>query len=370
MRFPTLLLLMAAALPAQAPKAQVAFAAGANRSGLAGFAWLCGAYLPSLPAWPSGLDAAESIVVHCDERGITIAPNAVPLPAGAIAVGSIDLPSGVRALCSCASDGGEDWFVPVGATMPPDWEQLVGLLRARELERAHTIDLAAAVGHLLGPSAEGEARSLQIGATLCGEVTWQAWTNSTHLRVRGRSEGGLTIPAALLLAAQANGVPTDGTLALRAFVARDGDRQEAVRQLSATDPEVSHDTLIAMLYGTDELRLTAIDSLVRQRSAEDLPRIVSAASPSMPLAVVAAADAVHAMWADASASDRDRTRAALASSPVALLRGLDPERAQREPVAASRTQIPWRLLFILFLAAATTFPLWLRERARTACFDG
>lgn len=370
MRTTALLCCLAAALPAQAPKGQVAFAAGAATSTLSGISWLCSAYLPSLPQWPQGLGPDQSIAVRIDDTGLHIGANAVELPVGTIAVGSFDLPGGVRAFCSCSTDGAEDWYVPENAVPPPSWGVIVDLLRARDIDRAHTIDLAVVVGHLLGPIADGDGRSLQIGAALCGDVTWQAWRSDGHVRVRGRSDGGLTIPAALLLAAADIG-GTDGPgLPMRAFAARDGDRAEALRQLSRAPLAASRETLLAMLHGNDELRLTAIDSLVRLHAVADLPRIVAAATPSLPLTTTAACDAVAALWADATQADRDRTQMALAQSPVAELRAITPRGTGQPGPDGSVYEVPWRVFGALLLLGFALFPFWLRERARANAIYG
>lgn len=360
-----------AGIGAQSPRVEVAFAADAATSGLPAVAWLAGTVLPMRDEWPRDLAADQSFVVRLSPAGLSIAPNGVPLPAGALAAGSVEYATGRRALCTCRRDGTEDWYVPRDFSPPVAWLKLARLLRALDVERAHTVDLSVAVGHLLGPTAPGDAdrEALQLGATLCGEVTWQSWWNTEHLRVRGRSEGGLLLPAVLLVLARHLGNGAAAPLPIRAFAARHGDREEAVRQMSRGDKSDQRVALLAMLHGDDELRLTAIDSLVRLGSVDDLPRIVEAANPSLPLTTIAAADAVAALWHDASSSTKERTREALAASPTSALRNLDPGRIPekpRGPVTAVTQH--WRLLIALFVLAAGLFCLWLRERARAVAF--
>ncbi|MCA8949039.1 MAG: hypothetical protein KDE27_06020, partial [Planctomycetes bacterium] len=359
------------AADSRATKVEVAFAADAALSGLPAIQWLCGTLLPMRDEWPSGLRNDQSFVVTLAAGGLAIAPNSVPLPDGALYAGSIEYAPGKRVLCTCAPDGTEDWFVPKDVRPPRSWLALLQLLRALECDRFRTVDLGVAVGHLLGGTAVGDAGrdSIQIGASLCADVTWKAWWNSEYLRVRGRSDGGLLLPATLLVLARerGNGAPTP--LPMRAFIARDGDREEAVRQMARGERSDDRVALLAMLHGNDELRLTAIDSLVRLGAAADLPRIVAAASPELPLTTVAAADAVEALWPRASEATRSKTRSALAASSTAALRNLDPNRI-REPL---RGPIPgitehWRILVGLFLLATCLFGLWLRERARSLSY--
>jgi hypothetical protein len=356
-----LLVFLPGALPAQT-RLEIAFAAGAASHGPPALAWLCGTLLPDRPEWPADLDHGASFVVRLDGDGLAIAPNAVRLPAGAVAVGAIDLGAAQRVLTCCGRDGTEDWFVPAATPLPPRDREILHELRCDQLGRCHTIDCAATIGHRLGASAdEPEIDSLQLAAALCGEVTWRVWSTPAQLRVRGRSDGGLLLPALLLALADRRGNGTTDALPLCAYVARDGERGEAVRQLARAEV-TDRPALHSMLHGGDELRLCAIDSLVRLGASEELPRIVAAASTDMPLASLAAADAIAALWPSSTATTRQRTRVALAASPIAQLRRLSLAHGDGAAPAAAAGQQQPGLLLLLLVTAIGLGGFWLRAR--------
>ncbi|MCA8975534.1 MAG: hypothetical protein KDC98_12500 [Planctomycetes bacterium] len=362
--------LLLAQLPGQAPEVEIAFVAEAATSGLPAISWLCGTVLPTRPEWPSDLQPGSSFVVRLGSAGLRIAANSVALPDDTLAAGSMTMDTGRRALFSCLMDGSEDWFVDRETPVPPGLAAVIHAVRGMELDRAHTIDLAVAVGHLLGATVTGDSDrdTLQLGAALCGHVTWQAWHNEQHLRVRGRSDGGLFLPAILVALASTNGNGAPSALPLRAFIGRDGDREEAVRQMARPGNATDLTALHAMLYGDDELRLTAIDTLTRLGEADELPRIVNAAAPALPLTTVAAMDAVTTLWGTASEATRRATKAALARSSAPALRALDPE-AIGSPSGATVPGLTSRPLLLWLLAlAAGLFTFWLRERARLSAF--
>ena len=178
----------AAPLLAQGHRVDVAFAPWAATSDLPALSWLCHTVLPQRPEWPDDLPPSSSFVVHLDGDGLTLAPNEVSLPEGSLAAGSFDLGDGVHVLCVCMMDGTEDWYVPLDAGVPLRFARALHALRATDVDRAHTIDLAVAVGHFLGATATGDTlrETIQLGAALCGEVTWQAWRNDQYVRVRGQ----------------------------------------------------------------------------------------------------------------------------------------------------------------------------------------
>jgi len=352
---------------------EIAFAEGASTSGLPAMVWLCGSMLPARSEWPGSLQTDKSFAVRLDNDGLDIGANSVALPAGTLAAGSVKMGNNALALFTCEWDGTEDWYVPRNATIPAYQVKLLYSLHGADLTRMHTIDVAVAIGHLLGATSHGdtELEALQLGGALCGPVTWQAWYDEDYLRVRGRSDGGLLLPAVLLTLAKARGNGTIEPLPLRAFISRDGQRDEAVRQMSRGDRITDRDTLLAMLHGDDELRLTSIDSLVRLNATETLPRIIAAAAPSLPLTTLAATDAVKAMWHDATATTRERTRAALQTSPSLALRDLDLDaiQAAAPPPDISRPSLNTAdLLFWLFVLFASLYALWLRERARLTSY--
>lgn len=358
--------MLATRAPAQGPRVELAFGAGAAASSLPAIAWLCGTVLPLRSEWPDSLPPETSFVVSIDDDGISIAANEVALPGDALIAGSVTFGNGLRALCACTADGAEDWYVARKAPFRAQYRRLLHALHALDLDRAHSIDLSVAVGHKLGATASGDLdrETIQLGAALCGVVTWQAWHDEEYLRVRGRSDGGLLLPAVMLLLADKLGNGTTDSLPLRAFVTRDGDREEAVRQMSRFGDRADRQALVAMLHGADELRLTAIDSLVRIGATDELPRIVGAASPTLPLATTAAVDAVATLWRDASEATRQQTRAALAASSAPELRALDLTTFTPPPAAETDTPLAWKLLMWLLVMGAGLFTFWLRERSR------
>ncbi len=360
--------LAAIALPAQAPpRLSVAFAATAATSGPPALAWLCGTWLPQRREWPPGLPPGAAIVLTLTGDTLQIEASDVPVPAGAIAAGTLELGTGLHGSVACAADGTEDWYLTKTAAVPTAWLDLLRRLEADVVDRPRTIDAAVLTGHLAGAAVEGDPRAelLQLGAALCGQVTWLAWRTDTHLRVRGRSDGGLLLPALLALYAGEHS-RTRPSLPLRAFCARDGDRAEAARRLVRTDAAAAAPTLRALLHGDDELRLSAIDTLVRLGACDELPNIVAAASPAMPWATVAAVDAVHALWADADATSRQRTRAALLRSSSPALRRIDTRLLSPDPPGprADDGSVRARLLLAMLMSGLLAYGFWLRERTR------
>lgn len=350
---------------------RVAFAAEAATTAPDAVAWLCEHHLRQRPEWPATLPPGAAFALTVAAGVLTVQATDVPLPAGTCAAASLQFGSGPAATGTLSRDGLEDWLVPVAMPVPKRWLDLLRTLRALDLDQPRSLDLAVLVGHLAGPLVDGEERAamVQLGA-LCGDVTFASFRRGDQLRVRGRSDGGLLLPAVLLAALSGPAGGTGAPLSLRAFAARDGDRNEATRQLLRADSPVALRTLRAMLHGDDELRCAAIDTLVRRAECDELPRIVAAALPSLPLATTAAADAVRALWLDADASTRQRTRAALARSQAPDLRRLDTEQLARR-IAAAPTAPEFaapdqraRALLAMLVLGICLYGLWLRERTR------
>lgn len=346
---------------------RVAFCAGAATRGPVAFARLGESWLRARPEWPEDLRPDDAFTVTLQRGSLRIARSALTLPPTAVAVASLQFGDGPAALGSCSQDGTEDWFLPAAFVLPAPWPQRLHELQADLLEQPRSLDAAVLAGHLAGPVVDGDPRAALVHlGTLCGEVTFTAWRADSHLRVRGRSDGGLLLPV-LVLASLHTAAPS--TLSLRAFAARDGDRAEAARQLLRSDDGPATRTLRGLLHADDELRLAAIDTLVRLGAADELPHIVQAAAPAMPLATTAAADAVRALWLAASPAVRQRTRAALAQSRAPDLRRIDPEQLPRR--VADRGGEPTvdpgfraRALLALLLSGVAIYGCWLRERAR------
>ncbi|MBL8730329.1 MAG: hypothetical protein JNM25_18065 [Planctomycetes bacterium] len=365
--------LTVAALPAQAlPTVQATFASGAQRAAVPGIDWFCARHLARRGEWPRGRDPSLPFAVRLGPDGITVLGDGVALPPGVVAAGACDV-AGKQWLWSCRSDGTEDWFVPPDATLPAPWRAVLRELQADVLDEPRSLDAAVVIGHLAGTLVEGDPRAelLQLGASSCGEVTWTAWSTPTHLRVRGRSDGGLLLPAALLLVALADPVGKTSPLALRAFAARDGDRAEAARQCVRAPGPKTVRALSALLQAEDQVAFAAVDALRRLGATEALPQIVAAARPEAPWTSLAAADTLRALWASAPTATRQATRAAVARSDSVPVRSVDldalvpgnvsPRPAERAADAAAARV---RTIVVLALLAIGLYGLWSRERAR------
>lgn len=345
----------------------IAVAAAPQRSSLPALQWLCEVALPQQASWPRGLDAAGPFVLRLDAQGLTIA-RGEPLPRGVAIAGSCRLGEGPAALFECRDDGVEDWFVPADFVVPAPWWSLLQRLEADVLDLPRRLDAAVVLGHLAGAVAEGDERQelLQLAAAGCGTVTWTAWRGAATLRVRGRGDGGLVLPALLLVLADGDGASPE--LSLRAFAARDDDRAEAARQLGRRDDPQDLATLRALLFADDDTCLAAIGALVRRGAVTALPDIVAAATDERPFATRAAIDAVTAMWPAANPTTKQRVRAAIQRSSSLDMRALDvgadwrrlPDAARDRDDGSGRA----RLLVLLLLSAICLYGLWCRERAR------
>src|SRR5262245_47594651 len=219
---------------------EVAVAAAPQRTKLPALVWFAADWLAANASWPQGLEPRAAFRLTLTDGAMRVAPLATELPRDVVVAGSCTVGGGREALFRCDVDGREDWYVPTDFAPPPAWRLLLEALDADALDRPRTLSTAAVVGHLGGALAIDDPRAelLQLGASLCADVTWLAWSTPAGLRVRGQSEGGLLLPAALLLLADASG-PHPDPLAVRAYAARDGDRCEATRQLARAGGEAS-----------------------------------------------------------------------------------------------------------------------------------
>jgi hypothetical protein len=363
---------LARELTAQEATVHVAFASRPDRSGAPAIEWLCSQHLPRRPEWPRDLDPARPFALQLSATGLRITAETPPLPIGVAASGSCAVNGGPAWLWSCDSGGVEDWFVPAGAEVPAAWLRLLRDLGADALAEPRSLDVGVVIGHLAGVTVDGDPRGelLRLGGAACGEVTWTAWTTPSHVRVRGRGDGGLMLPATLVLLAAQGNPQAVGSLPLRAFAARDGDRAEAARQMSRRDDEASENALQALLHADDKTALAAIDALVLRHDAERLPQIVAAARPEASWTSLAAADAIKALWQQASPTARQETRAALRRSRDLDLRRVDldalptlaaAERPEPEPPEPDTARV--RALVLLALLAVGVYGLWSRQRA-------
>ncbi|MFN9276924.1 MAG: hypothetical protein ACK6D2_14480 [Planctomycetota bacterium] len=363
---------LVAAAPAQSPPPfafEVAIAPAPQRTAAPAVAWLCETWLPRHPSWPKGRDGRDGLRLAVTTDGLTVRPLGAPLDASTVALGACTS-GGSTARFALGVDGAEDWFVPTDFAPPTPWRDLLTQLDGIAVDRPRTLDTVVVVGHLAGGLADADPRSelLQLGGSLCGDVTWLAWRTPEWLRVRGRSGGGLAMPAGLMLLAAASGHATDG-LALRAFASRDADRAEAARQMLRRDDDTVRAPLRAALRADDTTRLAAIDTLVRRRSTADLAAIIAAADDDAPWATLAATVAVRALWPHATPGERERARAPLARSPSPLLRAIDPATlaAERRGAAAGADPVAppaARALIWLSRCAMLRTGLWARARAK------
>ncbi|MBX3462140.1 MAG: hypothetical protein KF830_03140 [Planctomycetes bacterium] len=353
------------------PTVRVAFASAAHRAAVPAFAWLCD-HVVQQPGWPAGRDRTRPFAATFDPQGVTLLGDGVDLPRGVVAAGTCSLP-GLELLWACAADGTEDWFVPRDARLPEAWHALLHGLQLDVVDEPRSLDATVVIGHLAGGLCEGDPRAerLRLGAAACGEVTWTAWATPTHWRVRGRSGGGLLLPAALLWLAREGASADPAPLPLRAFAARDGDRAEAARQSVRVPGSATEQTLVALLHADDQVAFAAVDALRRLGAAHALPQIVAVARPDVPWTELAAAEALQALWPAADPATRQATRAAVWRCGSAAVRAVDlealdgaavsPRPAERAAEAAS---LRLRILVWLALLAVGLYGLWSRARLR------
>jgi len=354
------------------PRLHAAFAGSEARGGAPAVQWLCEQFLPQLDCWPEGLDARGPFALQLDADGLTIRATGTEVPADAVALGTCTFTGeGAPLLWRCGTDGCEQWYVPAAFALPPRWLGLLHAIEGDVLQTPRTLSVAVAAGHLAGGLVEGDPRAtaLRLGAVQCGELTWLAWRKGDELRVRGRSDGGLMLPLALLALAVADGAGQPSSLALRAFAARDDDRAEATRQLGRDDREVDVPTLRSLLFAEDRVRLTAIDALARLGATDELPAIVAAADDAHPWATLAAEDALRELWPLASTETQQQVRGA-----AQRCESMDVRRLVLETLAERAAPLPaptpadpggrGRLLLALFCTAVGLLGLWTRERVR------
>ena len=346
-------------------------APAAQRGAVPAIAWFAESWLQTHGTKQPGVALERAFALHGTPDGLVVATTTIAPGKDVVAAGSCRLGDSAPLLWQCRTDGTEDWFVPADFPLPAPYRSRLQALDADVLDQPRTLATGVLAGHLAGGLAEGDPRAdlLRLCASACGDLTWTAWRDGTQLRVRGRSEGGLLLPALLLLLAD-DGRQRDDGLVLRAFAARDHERDEAARQLGLSRSAHSVATLRAMLRGDDTTRLCAIDALTRRGAAEELPAIVAAADAATPLATLAAADALRSLWVDASPLARQRTRAAIAQSASLDLRRIDLEALPRRvtaptgPAPTATADRPTIALVWLSITAFGLLGLWLRERHR------
>lgn len=347
--------------PAPSPEVHAAFAAESASSPPA-LTYLRQHLLATRADWPADRAAAQPFTVHF-VNGTLRTGDGLPLPKG-IAFAGEGTFGDTTVQFACDEDGREDWVVR-GSSAPLELAMLLAALQLVPGAPPRSIDVPALVGNLTGATVDGDdaAQNLLLAAVQCGELTLIVRPTADRWTVRGRSGGGLSVPALLAYGAlrrvgAATPVQRGDGWRLRAFGGRDGDRAEAARQLQR-DGAPGIPALRALLHADEASRVSAIDGLLRLGAASELPRIVAAADAAMPLAVAIAAAAVRDLWPTAGPTTRNATLAALRASTT-----LDPSLVT---AAAPPTAIDPRYRWIALLAIASCglFGLWWRERART-----
>ena len=341
---------------------RAAFAPAQVADGAPALAWIRSEALTQRKDWPKGRDAAQAFTIHGTLASLRVS-DALDLPKGCAVVGEFEF-DGLQVAFECQGDGSESWRI--GAReLPATLAAWFSPLRVEVGGPARTFDIASLCGHLAGPSVaeDDAARRLHLAALQCGELTIRAERQGDSILVRGRSGGGLIGPLFVLASAATRDGFTDlsselATWNARAFASADGDRIEAARQLQRSG-EPGLPALRALLHGDESSRLSAMDGLVRLKAASELPRIVAAAEPDMPLALAMAGTALDELWPLASEPTRQRVREAIAR------KGLfgDP---RLQPSGATSDSMRWRLGALLFVTLCCTTGFWLRERQRLA----
>lgn len=364
------------------PQLIAAIADSSHRDNVPAIQWLCQECLPKLPQWPTDLDPSDAFSISLSATNLRIQKTEVEVPVGSVAIGNWSFSTNSNApqiAFSCDENGREQWIIPDGFELPSRWRSILNTLHANDLDTPRTLSIPVIIGHLAGGLLDNDPRSalLRLGPSLCGDATWIAWYANSKTHVCGRSDGGLVLPLTFLWLAFADGVGELPSLSLRAFASRDADQAEAARQMGRGDRDLQIRTLRALLHAEDEVRLTAIESLVRHGAADELPAIICAAGKRNPLATIAARDAVFRLWPTATFSERSEARTALKQSQVGVLSELDFEdlatdRSQQvvAPFAHTTSSAKWineprtRTMLILLCTSVGLLILWLRERAR------
>ncbi len=347
---------LGSALTAQEFVVRAAFAADSHVDPPA-IEWLRHQVLAARPEWPAGRSPDAPFTVHW-QRGRWQFASALTLPAGLVVAGELEVDRNLIPF-AITTDGRETWDVGDGE-LPPTLTAIVEALQLRADGPPRTLDVSVLIANIAGPAAEGDDSAMQLatGGGQCGELTLAITSRAKGFAVRGRSGGGLSVPAALAWCALQRDAATrpatdDDGWRLRAY----GARAEAARQLQRSGPD-GLPALRGMLYADEASRLAAIDGMVRLHAAAELPRIVAAADPSMPLAVAAARTALRELWPVASAPTRTAT--------LTVLRRVHSLGSATEPVDDSEPDPRYSRLAVLMVVLVGLLGLWMRERARTA----
>lgn len=304
----TTALVLAGLSRAQAPtlRVEAVLAADAARKGPAAWTFVREFVLPQVVGDPSGVPpVAEAIRVRLDDQGnLEVQPDVLREDLdGAYARFRLFVGSEAKAEGSCAFDGTERWNLdePL-ADLPALLDRLVALVGPSVRNGWLEVDVSTAVGNLMTAATTADALSeaMTLGAFECGTLGLFARTaHGGTLRVVGKSDGGLTLPAVLTALAIAQGGPGPGGPGtgdrdelerhlLLAASAHAAERDEALRQLSRFDDASARDALTRNLLDDGPARTIAVHGLARDRRALD--PLLRAAEAGDPLAPAVAAD--------------------------------------------------------------------------------
>ncbi len=310
---------LAAGLFAQQPLLDISLAADPGKTGPSAWTWLRSECLTSLPEWPEEKDPLSSLRLRvyaanqCEVidgtpgDGLYLRAEAHPSPACHIEI-------------TCKFSGVETWDlegVPSGR-----YAMLVNLLGLDRGRTPVTFDSLAVASTILGGTVDGDelGRLINWGAEACGELDLHFWKTETGIRIRGASQGGMLLPAALTVLADWHAHPAESLLQagrkidrcdqviLLAAAARYDERSEAIRQLSILDDPRVIPVLERLLREDDQTRVLTMESLVRAKVSKALPRLLAASSDSIDGSEAMARVALWTLWPSTSPSTRQQIR--------------------------------------------------------------
>jgi hypothetical protein len=241
---------------------------------------------------------------------VRLDPDATPIDGALRARIEID---GHALDATCDAQGLETWRAPRGLALrtPP----LQALATELDLARAPGpvwLDVAALIGgRAAGVQMESPlGRLLTLGAVECGDLIVQLHAEGDDIVVRGRSRGGLVLPALLLhLAARSTPPPTPAQAwQALAYAARDSRREEAALQLAFSTDVSALPTLRSLLFARDAVQGRAAEALARRSDPTALVPLARALQTTTPTQRAALETAIATLWPRAPAALRSRAR--------------------------------------------------------------
>jgi hypothetical protein len=374
-----------AATPAPARAQQIALsaelAADPQRRGPPALVWLRQEILPELGTWPAGLDPLGALRIEIADRELRSARG--ELAADGVCMRATLRIAGIGTLRGEGGfDGLERWTGEDLALPASRIRNLVALTSLLHHAGPVTLDTASFAGSLWSSAAGSSPLELLLtmGPAECGPVTFTFARSDARIDIVGRSDGGLLLPAALALVGDlAARPPQQGNLlapremdaaeAWRtlAAAARDGDREEAARQLSQNRDPRNRDMLERLLHADDYTRVVAMESLIRAGAVGTLPRLLEAADPARPDTEQLTELALTTLLPQASDTERQRWLKLAESHRSARVRATARRyRAQTASVAAAADAAgfdvrwsPLRIGALAFFLCSTALLGWL-----------